>query len=82
MEPLAAGQTRLRLVTLAPQDELANTAHWKTNHGITKTTLTEDFVIGESIQSNVAAGANDSMLFGRFEGALDQFNRTLESYMN
>ena len=82
MQPLAAGQTRLRLVTLAPQDRLDEAEHWRRNHMITQTTLTEDFVIGESIQSTANSGANESMLFGRFEGALDQFNQTVERYLH
>ncbi|MEM7001195.1 MAG: hypothetical protein AAF529_10435 [Pseudomonadota bacterium] len=47
-----------------------------------KTTLTEDFVIGGSSQSTANSGANESMLFGRFEGALDQFNQTVERYLH
>lgn len=44
---------------------------------ITKTTLDEDFALSESVQANLASGANDTMLFGRFEGALDAFNQTV-----
>ncbi|MEM1433779.1 MAG: SRPBCC family protein [Pseudomonadota bacterium] len=81
MEPLSAGETRLRLVTLAPRARLDEEAHWKRNHAITTMTLDEDFVIGESIQSCASSGANEAMLFGRFEGALDQFNRTVNDYI-
>ncbi|MEM7660641.1 MAG: SRPBCC family protein [Pseudomonadota bacterium] len=78
-EALSAGQTRVRLSTLAPTSEANKTDHWKRNHEITRTTLEEDFVIGESIQANVASGANKEMLFGRFEGALDAFNQVVEA---
>ena len=81
LQPLAAGETRLRLVTLAPADRLHEEEHWRRNHMITRTTLTEDFVIGESIQAGTISGANDSMLFGRYEGALDQFNRTVQRFL-
>ena len=82
MRPLSAASTELRLVTLAPESELHNQDHWQRNHGITRATLTEDFAIGESIQSNACSGANASMLFGRFEGALDRFNSTVLTYLD
>ncbi|MEM9224954.1 MAG: SRPBCC family protein [Pseudomonadota bacterium] len=78
-EPLSPGQTRLRLSTLAPISEASNTAHWQQNHEITRKTLDEDFAIGESIQASVQSGASSHMLFGRFESALTDFNKTVES---
>ena len=81
-EPLSADTTRMRLASLVPKAEAGKTAHWKTNHMITKTTLDEDFAIGESIQANLASGANDTMLFGRFEGALDAFNQAVNTMLD
>ena len=52
--------------------------HWRRNHDITVRTLAEDFAIGESIQGGLSSGANEELRFGRFEGALDRFNRTVE----
>ena len=80
-EPISPGRTRIRLTTLAPKAEAAKTDHWKRNHDITRETLDEDFAVGESIQSGIGAGANSDMLFGRFEGALDAFNRVIESHL-
>ncbi|MEL6507260.1 MAG: SRPBCC family protein [Pseudomonadota bacterium] len=80
-EPLGAAQTRVRLSTLVPKRETANTAHWQRNHEITRTTLAEDFALGESIQAGLTAGANRAMTFGRFEGALHAFNRTVETLL-
>jgi phenylpropionate dioxygenase-like ring-hydroxylating dioxygenase large terminal subunit len=84
-EPLSAGETALRLVTLAPSAgwdaEGKDAAHWKRNHQITSATLDEDFEIGASIQASIAAGANTEMIFGRFEGALGQFNRTIAVFL-
>jgi len=81
-EPLAADKTQLRLATLVPKAALGKTEHWQRNHMITKTTLDEDFAIGESIQSSLASGANDAMLFGRFEGALDAFNQAVNEMVD
>lgn len=80
--PLAPDRTRVRIATLAPSDfdpaDAEAARHWRKNHDITVRTLAEDFAIGESIQSGLLSGANDELRFGRFEGALDRFNRTVE----
>jgi phenylpropionate dioxygenase-like ring-hydroxylating dioxygenase large terminal subunit len=81
-EPVAAGQTRVRVSTLAPTAEADKTDHWARNHAITTTTLEEDFAIGESAQSTLSSRANTHMLFGRFEGALDAFNKTVEAHLD
>lgn len=78
-EALSAGETRVRMTTLVPKEEAGNTEHWQRNHEITRVTLDEDFVIGESIQSTLTSGANEDMIFGRFEGALDAFNRVVDA---
>jgi hypothetical protein len=43
-----------------------------------KAGLAEDYVIGESIQSGLAAGVNEHFHFGLFEGTLAHFHRSLE----
>ena len=80
-EPIDAGRTRLRLSTLIPKSDTERTEHWERNHQITRTTLDEDFVIGERMQATLLSGANQNMLFGRFEGALDAFNQTVEDHL-
>ena len=82
LEPLSASSTRIRINTLAPKERLESEedlAHWAKNHAITLETLTEDFEIGESIQAGLESGANEHLTFGRFEGALAEFNRGVES---
>jgi phenylpropionate dioxygenase-like ring-hydroxylating dioxygenase large terminal subunit len=78
--PVSATATELRLVTLAPISRLEEHEYWEKNHRITLNTLNEDFVIGESIQAGLATGANEHMTFGRFEGALPEFNRVVKRY--
>lgn len=80
-EALSAGQTRIRLSTLVPREDTGNVEHWERNHEITRTTLDEDFVIGESIQASLATGANEHMIFGKFEGALDAFNKVVDAHL-
>lgn len=81
LEPLDAATTRVRLSTVVPADRVSSDddlAHWAKNHDITVRTLTEDFEIGERIQSGLASGANERLTFGRFEGALEKFNASVE----
>lgn len=80
-EALSAGETRVRMSTLVPKAEAERTEHWQRNHEITRVTLDEDFTIGESMQSTLASGANQNMLFGKFEGALDAFNRVVDAHI-
>ena len=80
--PVAPDRSRVRIATLVPADfdptDADAALHWRKNHDITVGTLSEDFAIGENIQSGLLSGANDELRFGRFEGALDRFNRIVE----
>ena len=78
--PISAAETELRLVTLAPISRLKDDDYWEKNHRITSNTLNEDFVIGESIQAGLATGGIEQMTFGRFEGALHQFNQRIKKH--
>ena len=85
LEPLGPTSTRIRLSTHAPQDRLESDedlAHWARNHAITMETLAEDFDIGESIQAGLESGANEHLTFGRFEGALAEFNRHVDEQLS
>lgn len=78
---LSVNRSQIRLVTLAPADALDDRDHWAKSHAITRNTLNEDFDIAESIQQSLDAGAVDDLLFGRFEGALAVFNKTVDSML-
>ncbi len=82
VEPLAVDSTLLRLVTLKPADSTAPTGYWDKNHALTLTTLNEDFDLAESIQSGLHTGANTALRFGRFEGALQRFNETVQRQLD
>ncbi|MEM6582120.1 MAG: aromatic ring-hydroxylating dioxygenase subunit alpha [Pseudomonadota bacterium] len=77
---LAPDCTRLRITTLVPKANMTEemTSYWQKNHELTMMTLKEDFDLGEGIQEGVNTPANTHINFGRFEGALDQFNRIVE----
>ncbi len=77
LEPVSEARTRISLKTMAPKSSRPDD-YWQRNHEITCTTLAEDFVIGESIQSGLGSGANRQLTFGRFEGALHRFNSAVE----
>lgn len=83
--PLSPHETEVTITSLVPTSgpdaEGKSDEHWVQNHAITTTTLDEDFVIGESIHAVAHAGANDHMTFGRFEGALTSFNKTVERFL-
>jgi len=79
--PMGPDKTELRMVTLVPKAEAHREDYWRKNHRITVRTLDEDFDIGESIQAGAVSGANEHMLFGRFEGALAKYNSVVESFL-
>lgn len=80
--PLGPDRTRIRCVTLIPKpaEPLSEKAegYWRKNHELTVRTLREDFELGEKIQAGFLLGVNDTLAFGRFEGALDRFNGVVD----
>lgn len=81
MMPRAVDRSLIRVTTLRPKGELSASAreYWDTNHTLTYATLVEDFEIGEKIHQSFASGANRTLTFGRYEGALEAFNRAVEN---
>lgn len=80
-EPVSEARTTIILTTLVPATEATpdKAEHWRRNHKISCATLGEDFEIAAQVQAGFASGANDLLTFGRYEGALDRFNREVEA---
>ncbi|MCG8518911.1 MAG: aromatic ring-hydroxylating dioxygenase subunit alpha [Pseudomonadales bacterium] len=82
MIPVSADETDIVITSLIPtppaalSEEALN--HWQRNMAISIATLDEDFELGESIQAGLTSGANQSLTFGRNEGALEAYNRWVE----
>ena len=78
--PIAPDRTRLRLSTLIPgqADIPERQDYWRRHHQLTMKTLAEDFALAEGIQGGLDSGANSHLNFGRYEGALAQFNRFVD----
>jgi len=83
LHPLAAGETEIRMTTLAPRSQITDDMadHWRRNHKITSVTLAEDFAINEAVQTGLESGANSDLTFGRYEGALHRFNEVVEAQL-
>ena len=78
--PVAPDHTRLRLSTIVPKEACTSDrqSYWRKNHELTMATLNEDFDLAEGIQAGIKSGANPHLNFGRFEGALAEFNRCVD----
>ena len=82
IRPLAVDRSEITVTSLVPapggQIPASEHEHWRKNFDITRTTLDEDFVMGEGIHAGLASGANEALQFGRNEGLLDAFNRWVD----
>ena len=61
------------LIPEPPPDE-ETAAHWQRNVSIILDVTKEDFATGEGIQRGFRAGANESLIYGRFEAPLAYFH--------
>lgn len=82
MIPISADETEIEITSLIPKSAAdlseEDVKHWQRNLDISLTTLDEDFVLGEAIQSNMRSGANEHLTFGRNESALRNFNELVD----
>ena len=78
-----AGMSRCRIdaYTLLPEPPSNDKArgYWDKNVAILREAIAEDFALGESIQANLESGANEALLFGRFEQSLSWFHEDVEA---
>lgn len=78
--PTGPATTRIESYTLIPEPPETEKArrYWDANNAIFCAAIDEDYQMGESIQRGLAAGANRSLRFGRFEQALGYFHDAVE----
>jgi phenylpropionate dioxygenase-like ring-hydroxylating dioxygenase large terminal subunit len=79
VDALDAGRSRLRATVLVSPDKLGDRDKVVQDIALLKAGLVEDYAIGESIQAGFAAGANEHLHFGLFEGTLAHFHRSLQT---
>lgn len=79
-DPTDPGRCRIRLTLFtptAPADEREE-AHWELNWKLTMDTVdNEDFRLAAGIQRGMASGAQDAVVYGSNEPALQHFARTI-----
>ena len=84
MTPVAVDRTRIEIAAVVPKPDPDGYSEkergfWSANHEFTKATLAEDFALGEQIQRGLCSGANESFRFARFEGALTEWHRRIDT---
>ena len=84
-EPLSPGRTRFSSMIFSESDGPISedeSRHLEFNLNLNMEVLDEDFVLAEGIQRGFAMGANETVTFGRYEGALDRFNKLIEAHLS
>jgi phenylpropionate dioxygenase-like ring-hydroxylating dioxygenase large terminal subunit len=84
LEPLSPGETRVHTWALANRpDGEPNAAEAAARDAdfVNRTGGAEDAAIAVAIQRGLASPANDAFWFGRFEGALAHFHRSLDALL-
>lgn len=83
VHPLGPDRTEYRTFWLLPQRPETEKAvrYWQKNIDILVGAVQEDLVMGESIQSGLASGANEFMRLARFEQGLRYFRDELDAYL-
>ena len=61
----------------APEDEKAQ-AYWDRNVALIRAALAEDFAVAEGVQRGFGSGANQDLVFGRYEKGLAFFHAAVE----
>ena len=75
-------ETQIYVSLYTPEPALIDSArrHWNNNFDLLMATVeNQDFPVSEGIQRGFASGAQDDIIFGRNEPALQHFHQTLRS---
>lgn len=88
MTPLNKGETRIEEILLVAPS-VNGGSNWsseeekphETNHNLVNKILTENWVLGETIQANMEGGAVKYVHFGRFESALICFHEQYDKVL-
>jgi phenylpropionate dioxygenase-like ring-hydroxylating dioxygenase large terminal subunit len=77
--PTGTDACSLDSYALIPEPPVSDRArsYWAANMDVFYGAVAEDFAKGDSIQAGLRSGANQELLFGRFEHALAAFHRAL-----
>jgi phenylpropionate dioxygenase-like ring-hydroxylating dioxygenase large terminal subunit len=75
--PVGVDRTMARLFMLVPGDDARPAEYWERNAELFFQVHDEDFTVGESIQRGLRSGANEHLVFGRFEHALKRFQESV-----
>ncbi len=69
-------------VIVPPENFEAMQPHWEKNNQLMLLVINEDIATGEQIQKGFSTGANETVLFGRFEHAIRMFHDRLTSTLS
>jgi phenylpropionate dioxygenase-like ring-hydroxylating dioxygenase large terminal subunit len=79
MFPAGAEESVMRLSFCLPVEPEGETrAYWDRNLGLIRDALAEDFAIAEGVQRGFRSGANQDLVFGRYEKGLIFFHAAVE----
>lgn len=84
LEPIAVDRTRFvtHVLTDRPPDDGALKSGIERSSGFVDLGAAEDRAVAIAIQQGLASGANEFFEFGRFEGAIAHFHRTLTAALD
>lgn len=80
MFPAGAEESVMRLSFCLPAEPEGDEAqaYWSRNVGLIRAALAEDFAIAEGVQRGFPSGANQHLVFGRYEKGLIYFHAAIE----
>ncbi len=79
--PTGPGTCVFQCMMLVPADQTSEKAnrYWQKNYDVVRVVFDEDFAIGEGIQKGFVAGANDEVIFGKYEIGLHYGQKAIDA---